>query len=402
MKLDKSALWIGTGTCLALLSVALVARTKTKRAWERVVASAEAARVELDRRDDDRVALWGETTSGNAFEAYAEAVEALGECTVGGEHGVYFELSRVTQWDGSAESRDRLALLVAQPAVQAALDALERGAHARDARWTIARDATTNDLPSLAKLNALSRVAWADAVVRASAGEDVAAARRLLDVVQLGGDLFEAPTAIMQAIGMSLLNWTGGDLGPFPSDFQLLGPEGRVLFAAGLDGVAARLDLDGDMARGELVLLVNAVEQQRASGESVSDLLDGHAARCKLIEVAGRYDQFAARFDGALALGVPAALEEAAAFERAMHATRSVMSGRPPLTRDWHAERVRTIARIDGLRALLAVEQGSPPPRTTDPLGEAFDIVAGPGDVALTFGGGAYRKVELRLARAER
>jgi hypothetical protein len=29
-------------------------------------------------------------------------------------------------------------------------------------------------------------------------------------------------------------------------------------------------------------------------------------------------------------------------------------------------------------------------------------MVAGTGDVALTFGGGACRKVELRLARAER
>jgi hypothetical protein len=120
-----------------------------------------------------------------------------------------------------------------------------------------------------------------------------------------------------------------------------------------------------------------------------------------LSDVAGRYEQFAERFDLALAEGVPAALEEAAAFERSKHATRSIMSGRPPLTRDWHANRARTMARIDGLRALLAVERGTPPPRTADPLGEPFDIVAGPRDVALTFGGDAYRKVELRITRAE-
>lgn len=398
----NAALWIGAGAGVALLSVALVVRTTTNRAWEQVVASAEVARAELARRNRDRDALWGETTAGNAFEAYAEAVVALGDCKVEGVRNVYAALNRATTWDGSTESRERLALLVAQPAVQAALDALERGAHARDARWTIAPGATSNDLPSLMKLRALSRVAWADAVVRASAGEDVEAAHRLLDVVQLGGDLFEAPTAIMQAIGMSLLDWTGGDLGPLPSDLELLGPEARVVFAAGLDTVAARLGLGGDMARGELVMFVNAVEEQRAAGESPSSWLDGLTTQRRLIEVAGRYDRFAARFDRALAHGVPTALEEATAFERSTHAARSVMAGRPPLTRDWHANRVRTMARIDGLRALLAVERGTLPPRTADPLGEPFDIVAGPRDVALSFGGGAYRKVELRLARADR
>lgn len=251
-----------TAVCLTVLGAGMAACAKPAEpanSWTQSLAYAEDLQATLEAVDYDRSPLWGDREDGLAFEGYGEAVELL--LPAGDDEAPdSLELTNIFMrgWDARSGAgvgyQTEADAFLALPRVQAALAAFRRGAHRGDARPAIDWSAPSKDIEPLLNLRALSLAAAYHADTLAASGEDVAAARWLLDVAQLGLDQLRTPLPTHSAMGMAHLG--AAFFGPFYPGHSLdkLGPAGREVLLAGLDRVLEDLTASPLTAAGDFVL----------------------------------------------------------------------------------------------------------------------------------------------------
>jgi hypothetical protein len=259
MQVRKLLMVVAAAVPLLSAGVVVGVHSAAGSSWEEMTAWARQAERDWMARDFKREALWGETTPGVAFVAYAEAL-AMVETAGRGDEALLRELVVQPERVPEAVATD-FALRWAQP-----IAALRRGAHCRDARppvqWPkgFAHEATR-----LLTARSLVNAALVEVRRLAGRGEDRAAVELSLDVATYGADLLQSPVLVEQMIAAALLaiatgeTWRDEDLGR-------LGAPSLALLEDGLRRLDGRVPATLCW-KGEALLLANTLMHpaQRAS-----------------------------------------------------------------------------------------------------------------------------------------
>lgn len=249
---------IGLAILLLLGGAAVTQREGTARAdmW----SAGRRLEALVDGVDRTRAVLYGDEAEGAAFDAYAAALGELSPDVMEG-----WEAYRTAFEAGDAETRALGVALV--EANQGSLQALRRGAHARDAKWRVEWErGLSAHIPSLKDCRNLAKLAWVAAELELEAGDAAAAVDVILDSAQFGGDLAQSPSQIGELVGDAVLSVTlrGGLLDP-----GLLWrlPEAEVArLAAGLRQLDARLEERGLAREAELAQFARSVTKRAGKG----------------------------------------------------------------------------------------------------------------------------------------
>ncbi|MCP3918855.1 MAG: hypothetical protein GY711_25180 [bacterium] len=258
--LNRSVLLVVAVAVLPGISLLVRSRAHSTNVEERWRATVEHMR-ELERAFDERhvtrPALWGETTDERAESHYDRA------CALAEE----LDADRVRElWHATTpeERQERAALLEEAAPV---LDALHRGAHARDAslavEWALGFEAPRRRLMTSRTLIHLAQASAAHAF---DAGRPLEGVNMLLDALQFAGDLAESPLLIDSMIGLALLTPDVLVEGLADDSLAALPDEARERLRDGLRQLDARLEWCPDAIEPELVATMRGLEAAFANG----------------------------------------------------------------------------------------------------------------------------------------
>jgi len=370
--------WATALFTLVFAGTSLAVHRAHSAAREEVAVHLTELRAERESRSFEREALWGETEPGEAWPHYAEALAAVESLR---EHPIKTRV--LVAVEPGVDDAERAAVLAAFP--PEAFAALRRGAHARDGAIAIDWEAGF-DRPfmSLVDVRALLNGALLEVLVAGPPAEQMEAVRRLLDALQLTGDLMESPTLISEMVGVGTvaLRDLDGEMQRGLAD-RLAEPAKRELLA-GLRRLEARISPESHAMLGELELLGHSFTRgwtpelsRDASGvERVMGYLDGEVVfDLHVAEHMRRVREAAPRVTAAYGLPydeghgrIEAIADEFAASGNPLSV--KVVLGAPSA----FISRVEGRARLSFLRAALEAhlgEDGAPP---FDPFGAGVTI----------------------------
>ncbi|MEM1450084.1 MAG: hypothetical protein AAF957_07525 [Planctomycetota bacterium] len=261
----RYVLWILPAILVAIGTVGFTARRGALESWLRARPLLDAVQAELEARVTERDALWGETQEGLAFYHYAAAVQQAEILDSRG--GAEWRRELAEALSGEEGAIEAAAALVDDEGVRRCLGALHDGAHSCDAALEIDWSQIGAPLPSFQAALTVERLAFVDACARLSAGDDVGAVRGLLDALQLGADLAEAPLATCDLLGSSILGAGRVEQLLTVRGFDHLAPEARTMLLEGLVRLDERVTIEGASTKGEFVLLARTIEAELDAAE---------------------------------------------------------------------------------------------------------------------------------------
>ena len=230
----------------------LVLKTQSDRHWQVMETRLEEIKSELKGIRYERVPLGGEGVPGLAWDGYSGAFEGMQG------RGKVVDLGRAAAAASKAGAEVRRGETERLVGILAAeLAELRRGARSLDGTppidWSLG---TGQPLPSLMNTSALVGVLNLQGLAEIEAGRVDAGCGMILDGLQLGEDMMNAPRGITQMIGVSILSsrslrdlLEAEGLGALPA-------EGLLQLESGLGVLLERFDGEPEY-RGQLVLFGN-------------------------------------------------------------------------------------------------------------------------------------------------
>ncbi|MDF1800919.1 MAG: hypothetical protein P1V81_17250 [Planctomycetota bacterium] len=259
-------------TSFVLLVASMAVTTTVSRHAEVRWAEARSLGAELElvarAADHKRPVLVGEPVSGQAYEAYEQAFEALGDSP-----DADFQLFRRLREQGAPEV-PAVRVAVVETYGQALVH-LAEGARRTDGGQPVDwSEGASVAVPSLNLARHLADLAIADAERLLAEGDPEAATDRVLQALQLAGDLMRGPTWVAHAVGQAILTTAGkeplldrGLIDRLPPECLARLDEGLAQLDAGLPGF--------DIASAaEIALTVRAIEQAFERGDDLMGSLD--------------------------------------------------------------------------------------------------------------------------------
>jgi len=282
-------------TVLALACAGLIWRSRVvTREWQRALAEARALEARLDAASSERAALWGETTEERAEGHYDRALAVVADWDPG-------RTWRARQAEDE-EARTLRDAFVSEGSE--ALEALHRGAHARDASWSVDWSlGFEHPVRRLSQARSLSDLCQMKVGLLFAVGRELEAVGVLLDLLQFAGDLSMGPHLIEEMVGLALL--TPDVLREGVADGTLLGlsREARARLRTGVAALDDRLGWRANSLEFELAFGARGFE--KAFGASGG--LHGELRRILTLSQATEYldtmQRLCAEYEAALEAG---------------------------------------------------------------------------------------------------
>ncbi|MEM9379261.1 MAG: hypothetical protein AAGB93_04860 [Planctomycetota bacterium] len=368
----RYVLWILPAVVVAIGTVGFTARRGALESWLRARPQLDAVQRELEAQVTDREALWGETQSGLAFFHYAAAVQQAELLDERG--GADWRQGLSDALSGGEDAPEAAADLASDKGVRRCLAALHLGAHSSDAALEIEWRQLDATVPSFQAALDVERIAFADALARLHAGDDVGAVEVLLDAAQLGADLAQVPLAACDLVGCAILGAGRVQQLLEVRGFDDLAPEAQTLLVRGLLRLDERVTIAGASADGEFVLLARTIEAELDAAERRPFAQCEHS-RVELAEFVRLRARQLQQVDWAVAESPLAALDAVRANAEANRSSQSPLLRESAASTDAAlALRLRHLGRMRAtLAGLLALNSGWGR-SVRDPFGNPFDV----------------------------
>lgn len=389
-------LWILPAIGLILATVGFTARRGGVVAWLRALPLVDSVQGQLDAPVGPRPALWGTTEEGDAFDHYRDAMNHA--CTLAALGGAEWQrqLGAATSLDdGGLEAA---IALVAEPSAQRCIQALGRGAHASNGTLRIAWSQPEPSLPSLIGADDVQCIVFAQAIVLLDAREDVAAVQALLDGLQFGADLAEAPIGIAEIIGTNILGSGRVEALISLRGWTQIAPPARSLLVRGLQQLSERLSFAGHGDAGEFVYTSRVMEHAFHSmdeiafgGEAVT-----RAMGAEFIQVrAGQLQRTRWATQDSLTMGLRSMAADAEINARSANA----ILRHGAFSRDSLGQRTAHFTRFRATIAALLALDGDQRVSVRDSLDNAFDVLLTESSVRVRAQSDGAVKIEVLVRR---
>ncbi len=363
----KTMAWFGGLATAAVTVTAFLVSSAADRRWNQWSVQTDALQKRLFTTDV-RPVLYGTSTPGRAWDAYAAAV-VLAKADKGLEKQVRPYVR---------EKLDPSQLTALLGAHAKTLAQLHRGAHCLDALDPIDWSQDLNGaVHSLLMLRGLSNLAVTQALAQIESGQPVAAVETLLDAAQLGRDAMHSPVMINEMIGAAVFAIStygaveGNDL------LDRLSPAALDRFADGLAILDEHIAKVSPSLHGEVVLFArlarNHPELVAKMGRSTQAWRYGFSTRLMLADAGLQMMELADRTSAA-ARGpwITCDAHLSGIEEKVIEAANPVLSAMAWSLGNILRTRFQTIARLRLLRMAIEHRRGRPVPKLADPFGDTL------------------------------
>lgn len=368
----RYVLWLMPAIGLILATVAFTARRGGVVAWLRALPLVDSVQAQLEAPVGPRPALWGTSEEGNAFDHYRDAMNQA--CMLAAHGGTEWQRQLRTATSLEEGCLEAANAILAEPSARRCIDALGRGAHASNGALHIAWSQPYPTLPPLIGANDVESIAFAQAVLLLVAREDVAAVQVLLDGLQFGADLAEAPIGIAEIIGINILGSGRVEALISLRGWSQIAPPARRLLVRGLQQINERLSFAGHGDAGEFVFTSRALEHVFRSmddiafgGEEVT-----HATGAEFIQMRARQLQ---RTRWATQDSLTAGLRSMAADAALNASSANAILRHGGFSRDSLGQRIAQFTRFRATLAALIALDGDERAVVRDPLDNTYDVL---------------------------